>query len=256
MIRRAKTCASLFAMAGLATALGDCVPDDASAERSTVEVTMETSVVGLVTGVQIDRVIVSASATIPDCHLIYFVERPHLPLILVNLQSPYVIQHRSVSNSSCKVLAGFSDLTGEPSERDVTDEERAFFYSPERGVTAGIAISAKITYRGVEKEIRPVLTALRGTSSAFVELRPGERNRLRATLSLQGLFRGSSGASLLPFLVQGDRNDDGVVDSDELSKLYIGEADDALGHMKKAAAAAWSLVEIPSGRDAGAKPFP
>ncbi len=233
---------------GLAT---DCVPEDASAERATVEVTLESDVSGLAFGVELERVIVSASATIPDCHLIYFVERPHLPLMLANLQTPFVIQHRSVSNSACKVLAGFSDLSGEPMMRDVTDEERSFFYSPEKGVTAGLAISAKITYRGVEKEVRPVLTALRGTSSAFVNLRPGERSRLVGTLRLAGLFRGSSGGSLLPYLIRGDVNGDGTVDTDELARLYIGEADFALAHMKKAAEAGWTLSERVS-EDAGA----
>ncbi len=202
-------------------ALAACLPHDESTPRGAIYAELGAGArvhdyLSIV--VTIERVVVLAGSAVPDCHLTYFVDRPQAPVAVVDLDQPFVIEHRALDERSCRINGGFIKVEDTPQRGPgVTDEDWALLWD---GSEAGAArVVARVDVRSAGAPRPPVrfdlvYRDLRGSVLGVTEVPAGGKTDIAYEWDSSDLAQ-----QIVSTLLTGsfDRDRDGVVRVDELS---------------------------------------
>ncbi len=216
----------LMAACAAAATLVSCLPEDKSTERGGVEITLaagpfeaKTAAAGVTartTEVVLDRLVMLAGASVPECHATYYIARPPPPTAVLDMRKPYVFEHRSLVETHCKVNAGFIKIEQPPARGDgVTPEEYLELYT--EGITGfgamRLTASVKITYKTLPPEAKRFeifFADIRGLQVTTTDVPRGDK------VSKRFVFDTTQMLLALPGMIRFDRDGDGTVTLAEL----------------------------------------
>lgn len=224
-----------------------CLPSDESVERGAIYVRLSAAPLRQSVGdahvLEFETLNVIVNGDTLSCHSLYYVDRPRPSVTLVSLLQPYVFEHRSLTDQTCGVLAGYSNPQNvkawatdgiDPAERDLL--------MPEGVGSVGSLHVVAVLYRvpsaageslRVERRFDLVLHGLTGAAvqANGVPAPRGGMSEVYATLDMAPL------AVELSNDVRWDKNRDGTVTSDELP-------DSVVERVRQAASDKWRFAGI------------